>query len=737
MIEKQLYLLTCIFASRGDSLNLKIILKNEKVNGVNFVEKLNIVCVLWPELDDPSNLKFLFTDDEEMTDDSDLIRSYDGDDIYRNPADLVVNILKNNEELISIIESDHNCLNERYDHMVDYINTKLSVIQTLKGSLDVLNTELSLKYTWLKNRIILVNNFYPMDTIFNRTLWSLKVFRDKPINDQSHSIFFNWINGTIYPLYYINQRLNKTLKIQEFENLKTEDVINMILNSQETLKKETIVNELFPYIRYNNCFDLYLESFFNSDKIQINNLSDYQRFKSLFIEINEEIRSFFGNLDELTSINSKFQTNSLDIILKNNKWLITQFKGTKEINELIIRIDHNIEAKKYGNCFKIKKILRIIENIFHNDITYTIDEINDTIENNNKEQQVSKFTEFLENLMKNGYSFRIEKLITNSENIKDIKFVFNKFETTEEIERLVIDILMNYREFDLVGDILGSHSDEDSQINDIVIKYYWKTIKKFNNDGTKKNVEMLNIEKILTILKHRKEVNEYHYLRQLVNNCYELSKYSIKPIDIIQYKQEPIKIISKMLENNNGLYKEFEIFNEKVYNNLQIEITNDERIEIINLQIINSLKNFDFNFAYQMIQDLFANYQAESYQKYWETIYLFVKFTDPKWFDINNYGDNSRNESSDELPINIIITKLEIIEELSNICPVEESEKVINYWSELELELATRDIIYEAEYIEKDENSMNNSMNKIINDMSMTVSSFFPHSAGSNTTATT
>ena len=98
MVEDQLILLAAVFAARADSPNCEALWTF--FHGSD--ELFDIICSLWPELDDPTKLQFLFDPSE---------KSSSGHST--NPQDLLVELLETDEQLISMVEMDSDTITQR------------------------------------------------------------------------------------------------------------------------------------------------------------------------------------------------------------------------------------------------------------------------------------------------------------------------------------------------------------------------------------------------------------------------------------------------------------------------------------------------------------------------------------------------------------------------------------------------------------------------------------------------
>lgn len=132
MLEEQLYLLACIFASRADTRNIKKL--STRLGSQS--KYLEILCVLWPELDDPKNLLFLRELEEE-------VQSPEGEET--TDEDVIVELLESDSSLIPLIESDTTTRSNRYHELQEFISKKLN------------NKTLENFEEWLRERILICN----------------------------------------------------------------------------------------------------------------------------------------------------------------------------------------------------------------------------------------------------------------------------------------------------------------------------------------------------------------------------------------------------------------------------------------------------------------------------------------------------------------------------------------------------------------------------------------------------
>ena len=106
--------------------------------------------------------------------------------------------------------------------------------------------------------------------------------------------------------------------------------------------------------------------------------------------------------------------------------------------------------------------------------------------------------------------------------------------------------------------------------------------------------------------------------------------------------------------------------------------------KLLIIHIDHALVNMDFPFAFNMTKELLEREMKSEnddlIRDHWLTIFQVGKFVDPNWLD-------------NEIPTEILMSQMEVLAELLNVCPVEEIEIITSHWSGLELELSARDLV--------------------------------------------
>ncbi|CAI4939536.1 ANM_HP_G0118850.mRNA.1.CDS.1 [Saccharomyces cerevisiae] len=216
MLEEQLYLLACIFASRADTRNIKKLFTRLGSQS-NYLE---ILCVLWPELDDPKNLLYLRELEEE-------VQSPEGEET--TDEDVIVELLENDSSLIPLIESDTTTRSNRYHELQEFISKKLN------------NKTLENFEEWLRERILICNEMIPETPLLYSVLW--ETAKSKVLSTK----FIGWVEGVLKPLDHLNKRLHLIFRINEWEKMPDSDLEKGVKDNSEASRKlqSNVVDILF------------------------------------------------------------------------------------------------------------------------------------------------------------------------------------------------------------------------------------------------------------------------------------------------------------------------------------------------------------------------------------------------------------------------------------------------------------------------------------------------------------
>lgn len=676
IVDDQLFLLSCAFAARADSADLIRLVPQFQASEDFF----NAVCVLWPELDDPLHLEFLFSTEISSKIDT---------------SDLLVSLIETDGKLISVAEMDNITVEERCRTIKQYASDRLKMIEDCdKFKFNAFEAK------WMRKRIVLCNDFNPEHTTLYKPIWKKVI--------QMDTEFARWINGIVAPLEHLNKRLARCMKIREFENMEPLEVLMMILKTQSNFHTTVITKELIPYLSGNRLYDMFTEEVFNSNNFGLNSVANYNVFKQLFTELTTSPAS--------PQYIQRIKSQAAEIIFENSSNLL-KVTTLNDFKSLLAQIEDAIQVGKYAiTASTLKDYAKYMDTVFAN---YSLKDVY-AITQEEESAQLAHFASIVkEQILQNDRNGRninsIFELVDETETKGDK--VFNRLSLDREVS-VLIESALELGEFTLLQEFITRY---DSTVEDkMLTKYFWHFFNKASN-GLRTRPEIIKAEKTLELLLTKNNA-KYKHLKDLLDVANDLSTYSInlgkgipfKPSDILDFKDRPFDLISLLLELNNNLYKDLEkscSLLQKLFRGLNLKCQNDDSfdedfVRILVLHIDHSLANMDFQFALGKTRELL---KRNGISQYWPTIFQVGKFIDPSWPD-------------GEVPTEIIFLQLSILGDLLQICPVEEVEAVASQWSALELELVARDLIHDHYSLKNSEKSVQG--NVIFNGVSNTFSNF-------------
>ncbi|SMN21969.1 similar to Saccharomyces cerevisiae YLR440C SEC39 Component of the Dsl1p tethering complex that interacts with ER SNAREs Sec20p and Use1p [Maudiozyma saulgeensis] len=661
LAEDQLYLLSCIFATRADAKNMTRLASKFK-DSQDFI---NAIIILWPEYDEPKNLKFLFVDSVQEDSSSD--------------EDLMISLINGDSDLISMVELDPEEVTSRVNDVKHHIDSELQTLEVANNGKDL---------NWLAKRIIYCNNKCPENTLLYSSLWD-----DIKTNNIN---FQNWINNVVLPLNSLNERLRKSIKIKEFMEMDINDVFQLILATDHSGNNHNniinhILDELLPYLRYRSSVDAYskfLEDWYTIDRFDF----QYPLQTELFAKLFNGIKNDLIDMEK-----DNFYKRTLEIVfIKSGQGL--KHSDIVNLQEVLKHIPNEIKLSNYPNITS-KLLISYLDsiNLFlpQTDLMtlYTIGtekEIgqkmhftsicNETILTN--DAKISTLCEFINQ--------------EHKEDDKDYVKIFNKLSREQDLS-ILYETCLSLGKFDLLETLGQDETTKDNKLESTLLeKYFWQFFKNETNGGSKRP-GMIKCQKILTLLQNGSKVKSYSNLEMLLEVSDTLTNYSMnlgknvifKPSNILDFKEDPFKIIEILLENNPQMYKSIDInlsIIEKLFIALDNDISTVTGIEsygynkLLSMHIDHSLVNLDFQFALKQCNELIQNskYACE----FWFSILQVGKFKDPNWID-------------NETPTEILFMQMRLLSQLLQVCPVEETEVVTQQWSEIEIEIASRDLIHD------------------------------------------
>lgn len=640
--DYQFFLLTAVFAARRDAGRLVQFLPSFAKQP----EFYDAVGVLWPELDDPAHLKFLF--------DSSSGSSVDCDE-------LLIQLIDSDEKLIPIVEMEHSILQERYRATKNYVVSRLSEIPEFKA-LEFDSSEAK----WMRRRMILCNRFIPEDTGSYRQLWTVV---------KSDVNFDKWIEGIVQPLEHINKRLGTVITIEAFEAMEALDVFKLILKTKPDFPSTVVHREVIPYLVNLNLYDLFLDIIFTEAYFPLDSTANIRNFSYLYAEL--------CKVSPSAEAKSCMQSQAAQIIFDNSSSLL-KIASLRDVQELLSQIDDRVEIAGYGiTVGLLKHYSKFMESIYKN---CSLKEIYSISQEETLGQQAHFSAIVREQVL--GCSDNSETVQTISQLLdnSDGEHVFKNL-TLDQKMSVFIETVLEMGKFELLDSFLTKF---DSAVDEeVLIKYFWHFFNRASN-GLRSRPEMRNARRTLDLLLKTNK-NKYEHLEALLDVVNDLSTYSLslgkgipfKPSDLLTFAPRIFDLIALLLELNASLYKNMAV-TFRIVENLQIGLqlkNRDDRSssetikKLLALHIDHSLANLDFEFALDGAKELL---KMNNISSFWPTIFQVGKFVDPRWPD-------------EEAPADIQMAQLEILGDLLRSCPVEEVEAVASQWSALELELLTRD----------------------------------------------
>ncbi|EJT42393.1 SEC39-like protein [Saccharomyces kudriavzevii IFO 1802] len=675
MLEEQLYLLACVFASRADTDNIKKLVTRLGSKS----DYLKVICVLWPELDDPEKLSFLYKGGEETP---------SAKEKEITSEDVVIGLLESDSGLIPLIEIDNATRSSRYQELREFINSKVD------------NKPLENFEDWLRERILICNEMLPEAPLFYSQLWETAgpgVLSTK---------FIRWVDGVIKPLDHLNKRLHVVFKINEWKEMPDKKLFNIIVDGAEGSNMTEIIEyELIPTLSYANKWETFIGGVFNEQQFSLRSDSNYHWFLKMYHSLEEQLK---GDSETLRNLQRK-----VVYILFNNSENLFNLSGLlpklNELRTILSELPDDISIEEQNNV-TVLEMKQFMEFFTKCSTKFSFKEIF-AITEEEESAQLAHFTSLCheEFSKSNEISMFLQSLYETVLDTNKKDKIFTRISANDKIY-CILEILLQMNDFRHTEMIIERFDyDDDAQMYALLVKFFWHF---FNNasNGLRREREMKKASQTLQILqKHMTQGvgTDLTRLEVLLDLADKLSHYSInlsrthtgtrdaafKPSNILEYKDCPLDIISNLLELNPRLYKDLSSTRgllSEIYNGLSISEgcqTGKMEVDLMVLHIDHALVNLDFDMAYEMGKRVFEFCQEMGPQtmkalggEHWLTFYQMGKFVNPNWVD-------------NEIPTEIINMQMSILGQLLQICPLEEVEIVTSQWSTLELELSARDLV--------------------------------------------
>ena len=654
LVDDQLYLLSCIFSARADVPSVRKLSHRFKDSN----DFINAVIVLWPEHDDPMNLKFLLDDAEEVKEED---------------KDLVISLINGDSDLIAMVELDPEVVAERAANTKHFVDRELGSLL-----LDYENNA-----GWLEQRILYCNESIPENTLLYQPLWSFATPKD------IH--FKNWIDNLVIPLGSVNAKHHLSIKIREFLGMEPADVIQLIDRDDVETAQEEKVDQLLPYLKYKDsdeAYKLFLDTWYTKDKFELKSATDVGTFDRIFRQVESNLKQDLKPL---------VYQKTLDIIFEIN----SSTMDSQTVTELITII-HTIPAEvKSSEPVGIdSELLATYFSVVNNYLPTSNVRMFYKISQESEQIQRVHFSSICsENMTAQGSGIdSLRRFIDEEQNKTDNRLkIFNQLDSERELG-ILYEACLNHGHFEL----LSSFNDNDSSESlretkaKLLEEYFWQFFESEKN-GNSNSPGMVKCSKILKLLQADSTSKSYANLEMLLTVSNELSKYSMalsqntpfSPRYLLDFKEDPFKIIDLILERNPELHRSIDTTSkllERIFvalDKLAPPLENSDSKEcarLIAIHINHSLANFDFQFALQKSRELVKKGQTAG--EFWESVFQVGKFKDPNWVD-------------NETPTEILFAQMSLLSQLLEVCPLDEVEVVTQQWSELEIEIAARDLVHD------------------------------------------
>ncbi|KAL3238219.1 Sec39p [Nakaseomyces bracarensis] len=663
LAEKKVVLLASVFCSRADVKSLRLLLPHFNDHRALLFQ---LVLVLWPELEAPLSLMFLF-DEEHLV-------------AEENPDETIVKSLEIDSTLIPLVECSPDIVLERYTRLLSFIGSKLP--QTMH-----IDQDIGPSSNWIRARVILCNDYDRNLILFYQPLWShLKIDDDE---------FNAWVKGVLEPLKNAQNWLgNKS--IEEFMSMESKDRLELLINGNSLTNDLSYFNRIIlPVILYYRDQDLryFIEHYVTKDTFHLKSKNDIL----LLIELCTHCKD------------NDLSARVFGILYENSHNYFATYTNRNDDSELrrLLGDIHNEDSEVYT---RLLDLIRDINDHKHFNSFKDLFQIQEGTES----QQFDLFTIYCRSLkLENVSKFVLEK-----------DFLFNKLTTRAKLE-IMVESLFERDDYSKISSLLDKDKNEEDK--KLLVKNFWKYYYQSENVNDKSFHTLEQILKLLTSkYTNNDEINQLSELTEVVN---ELSRFSInlpphgfKPHYVLTYKERAIDIISNILELNPKLYKQPErtLSILTKLNQCFNKPTNTKTAsKLLTLHIDHALVNRDFMYAYKLSKDWFALIKAQDKDalndigNQWLTIFQVGKYMDPDWPDA-------------EIPTEILILQMELLSDLFQYAPADQVEIIANQWSALEIELSIRDLVNDHTSV----GNMNSNMQFIQNgltEVSHTMAAFLGH----------
>lgn len=677
-MNPQLYLCASVFSTRGDSERVSRVLRAIRSDhDDDKIAILKLISVLWPEMDDPMKLAFVWDASESNgTDDEN---------------DLLISLIQEDTLLTAIVEMDIDTITIRMNTVSSFIEEKLGKFGLEFGSDSMMED-------FLRARTLVVNS------VNKDALCTVDLLQ------QSHKDSLkSWIEGTLKPLAHLNRRLDpgSKLSIYELESLSIQDVVATMWDlpvKEPSVVRSMMLYELKPYLEERKTYEPFYQVIFNEANFPLDTFDNFQIFK--FLSNNpliddtkfkttkwEIIYNHCINLRNIPLPNMLFELESIIKSFGDD----SQIYSGMSLKQWLINI-------RFMNAMDIKDLKSLKQ-----------------LKNEDSLAQASYFSMIAQNMFQGRIGIETVQSILE---FIDSSILFDKLSVDVQTS-IVLETLLKHGNFDVLEQFASSSGIKIA--DRVIIQHFWRF---FNaaSSASRSDINLKNAGRTLNLLNDKNANSNLFDILALVNR---LSHYSLsfkrgvpfRPVHLLEFKSNPMEIIEKLLDLNPKLRKDIDTtfaLLQEIYGVLKIKPSDDnftkEFSKLLAEHINNSLANGDFNFAFDQALKLVDRPGASDH---WVTIFQVGKYIDPNWID-------------GETPTEIIYLQLGILSKLLHVCPEKEYEVIVSQWSSLELELSTRNLISDKYSLENYQRSNDNFMNDVSTNVGNFLSGKFQWNLGSS-----
>lgn len=661
MVHHKLFLIACFHASNANAEKVAQISARFQDSS----EFIDAIIVLWPELDDPMNLKFLFHTPP--------------DTFGKSDSELVIEQVAEFPELMSMIEMDDDTVKARYQEIQQFIRQSLQPFDN---------------YHWFQQRVLLCNEMNPSDTLFYGPLWEVIEGQDDKLDQ--------WMEGVVKPLAHYNKRMKDKqqamLSINQFiELLDKEDEQDMadLFGCDDS---DQYVRELIPIMKYNKkYYQLYLRDYYQSSKFIANNINDYIELRDLSQLL----------MKEFEQDKSTIASRTLDILFENSDKLSLVVDMKQISQDFLIKLqDYTIKLSKYNiTNHDLQKYCDFVEQYVHEQKEYTFKQLY-TITRDDRETQLLHYTTLCGIILRQGDS-QLPILLESFP-------IFNKLDIVgrdkTQIIIIVLETILQLERYDMIDKLFyldnGKHNEA---LLNVLVNTFWQY---FHGAKEMNSLEMTNAKVLLDCITqfdlHHKFSTRLNNLVDLCQDLYLSSNWKFSshnhhgnnnntsdwkskwtkqvkgsPHEILDFHSCPLEIIRVLMEMNPTFYQQdikdvtWPLWT-KILIGLQCQESENDYSKLLALHIDYSLVFDDFTYASAHVDELLSHLDEslqEETQSHWLTV-----------FQVGKYQPiNSSEYNGDDVTVEIARLSLQrdILSKLLRVCPVDEVSIVTQQWNQL------------------------------------------------------